>query len=176
MALQDHMQSTYMPLNVDLNLPASSDDVDANLEPPLPYEPPTASQEPARDQEINKSTRRRRLIQYEEADGSQRGQSTSSGASGSRRRKVSHGQRSDGGEGDDLDENQGSQSAPQPRFPIFSCPICMEEITGETSTKCGHIFCRICIFSAIVAQGKCPTCRKKLTAKDTFRIYFPRNE
>ncbi|KAL2520272.1 hypothetical protein Fot_24195 [Forsythia ovata] len=86
-----------MPLDVDLNLPASADDIDTNLELALPYEPPKTSQEPARDRAIRNST-----MQPEEAGGSQRGQSTSSGASGSRSRRVSHGQRSDGGEGDDL--------------------------------------------------------------------------
>ncbi|KAL2463375.1 LON peptidase N-terminal domain and RING finger protein 3-like [Forsythia ovata] len=167
-----------MPLNLDLNLPASSDDLDTDLELAQPNELPRTSQEPARDQASNKSTRSRRTRHFEEAGGSQTDQSASSGASGSgsRRRRVSRGQRCDGGEGDDQDQNQGSQSAPQPIPPIFSCPICMQEIIEETSTKCGHIFCRLCILNAIVAQGKCPTCRRKVKVKEIFRIYFPRSE
>lgn len=60
-----------------------------------------------------------------------------------------------------------------PKEPNFSCPVCMGPLTEETSTKCGHIFCKECINKAIAAQRKCPTCRRKLKAKDTFRIYLP---
>lgn len=66
---------------------------------------------------------------------------------------------------------QGKSSPP--KEPNFSCPICMGLLTEETSTKCGHIFCKECISSTIAAHKKCPTCRRKLKAKDTFRIYLP---
>ncbi|KAK9159970.1 hypothetical protein Syun_006311 [Stephania yunnanensis] len=59
---------------------------------------------------------------------------------------------------------------PPPKEPVFTCPVCIGPLTEETSTKCGHIFCKKCIKTAIAAQSKCPTCRRKLTAKDTFRI------
>lgn len=61
----------------------------------------------------------------------------------------------------------------QPKDPIFSCAVCIGPLNEETSTKCGHIFCKECISKAIAAQSKCPTCRRKLKAKDTFRIYLP---
>ncbi|XP_051134609.1 uncharacterized protein LOC127253858 [Andrographis paniculata] len=60
-----------------------------------------------------------------------------------------------------------------PEDPTFSCPICMSPIVEETSTKCGHIFCKACIKAAIAAQSKCPTCRKRTTAKDLIRVYLP---
>lgn len=64
--------------------------------------------------------------------------------------------------------------APTPQEePKFTCPICMCPLTQETSTKCGHIFCKDCIKMAISSQGKCPTCRKKVTAKDLIRVFLP---
>ncbi|KAM3325823.1 E3 ubiquitin-protein ligase RNF4 isoform X1 [Capsicum chacoense] len=68
-----------------------------------------------------------------------------------------------------------AQSAipPKPIEPTFSCPICMGNLVEEMSTICGHIFCKICIKASIAAQGKCPTCRRKITIKDTIRVYLP---
>ncbi|CAA2959700.1 E3 ubiquitin- ligase RNF4-like [Olea europaea subsp. europaea] len=63
--------------------------------------------------------------------------------------------------------------SPPQKEPKFSCPICMGPLVDEVSTKCGHIFCKACIKTAIAAQSKCPTCRKKITMKDTVRIYLP---
>lgn len=62
---------------------------------------------------------------------------------------------------------------PPPKAPIFNCPICMGPFVEEMSTKCGHIFCNVCIRNAIAAQKKCPTCRMKITLKNIFRIYLP---
>ncbi|KAI3450842.1 hypothetical protein Pfo_007507 [Paulownia fortunei] len=62
---------------------------------------------------------------------------------------------------------------PPPKEPTFSCPVCMGPLVEEMSTKCGHIFCKACIKAAIAAQSKCPTCRRKTTVKDIFRIYLP---
>jgi len=67
--------------------------------------------------------------------------------------------------------------APEPpKAPSFSCPVCMGPFVEETSTKCGHIFCKKCIGGAIAAQSKCPTCRRKLKMKDTIRIYLPTSD
>ncbi|XP_062109217.1 uncharacterized protein LOC133819860 [Humulus lupulus] len=57
--------------------------------------------------------------------------------------------------------------------PSFNCPICIGPMSEETSTKCGHIFCKKCIEAAIKVQHKCPTCRHKLRIKDIIRIYLP---
>ncbi|GMP48578.1 hypothetical protein CsSME_00015882 [Camellia sinensis var. sinensis] len=66
-------------------------------------------------------------------------------------------------------------SPPPPKEPTFNCPVCMGPLVEEMSTKCGHIFCKTCIKAAIAAQGKCPTCRRKVTTmKETIRIYLPR--
>ncbi|KAH0638008.1 hypothetical protein KY289_037923 [Solanum tuberosum] len=62
---------------------------------------------------------------------------------------------------------------PKPIQPTFSCPVCMGTLVEEMSTKCGHIFCKACIKASIAAQGKCPTCRRKITMKDTIRVYLP---
>lgn len=62
---------------------------------------------------------------------------------------------------------------PPPKEPVFSCPVCMGPLVQEMTTKCGHIFCKACIKAAITAQNKCPTCRRKITMRDTFRVYLP---
>ncbi|KAK9288525.1 hypothetical protein L1049_016984 [Liquidambar formosana] len=66
-----------------------------------------------------------------------------------------------------------SLSMPPSEAPTFSCPVCMGKLIEETSTKCGHIFCKKCIQGAIAAQKKCPTCRQKVTKRDIIRIYLP---
>ncbi|CAN8269958.1 unnamed protein product [Cochlearia groenlandica] len=57
--------------------------------------------------------------------------------------------------------------------PKFNCPICLCPFTDEVSTKCGHIFCSGCIKTAISGQAKCPTCRKKVKAKELIRVFLP---
>ncbi|XP_026400849.1 E3 ubiquitin-protein ligase COP1-like [Papaver somniferum] len=71
---------------------------------------------------------------------------------------------------------QAAPPKPPAKEPAFSCPVCMSSLVEATSTKCGHIFCKQCIKSALSAQNKCPTCRKKLTMKDTIRVYLPATE
>lgn len=55
----------------------------------------------------------------------------------------------------------------------LTCAICMDSMKEETSTICGHIFCRSCIASAIQIQKKCPTCRRKLSMTNIHRIFLP---
>ncbi|KAA3459007.1 E3 ubiquitin-protein ligase RNF4-like [Gossypium australe] len=62
---------------------------------------------------------------------------------------------------------------PLPKEPTFNCPICMGSLNEEMSTRCGHIFCKACINAAIAAQGKCPTCRKRVTVKELIRVFLP---
>ncbi|KAK2453730.1 RING/U-box superfamily protein [Trifolium repens] len=55
----------------------------------------------------------------------------------------------------------------------FHCPICMDLLVEEMSTRCGHIFCKKCIKKAISSQGaKCPTCRKKVTSAQLIRVFL----
>ncbi|CAL0304297.1 unnamed protein product [Lupinus luteus] len=60
-----------------------------------------------------------------------------------------------------------------PKEPVFNCPICIGPLVEEVSTKCGHIFCKACIKTAINAQNKCPTCRKKITVRELIRVFLP---
>ena len=62
---------------------------------------------------------------------------------------------------------------------IIQCPICMETVQqfekeGRqlTATRCGHIFCNVCIREAAKAQRKCPTCRKPVTLRGGFHELF----
>lgn len=61
----------------------------------------------------------------------------------------------------------------------ISCPICWDdEKTIKRrkrklmSTTCGHVFCDLCIRSAVQRQNKCPTCRKKLTLRQLHPIFL----
>ncbi|KAI5397156.1 hypothetical protein KIW84_063109 [Lathyrus oleraceus] len=65
------------------------------------------------------------------------------------------------------------KEAEPPKDPPLNCPICMEAFVEEMSTVCGHIFCKICIKTAISRQKKCPTCRKKLTCRGLRRVFLP---
>ncbi|XP_020224086.1 E3 ubiquitin-protein ligase complex slx8-rfp subunit slx8 isoform X2 [Cajanus cajan] len=60
-----------------------------------------------------------------------------------------------------------------PKEPVFNCPICMAPLVEEMSTRCGHIFCKNCIKAAVAVQGKCPTCRKKVTKNQLIRVFLP---
>ncbi|KAL8236414.1 hypothetical protein R6Q59_017495 [Mikania micrantha] len=63
---------------------------------------------------------------------------------------------------------------PSPPVPTYTCPICLGPMVEETiSTKCGHLFCDRCIRSAISAQARCPVCRRSITHRGLFRVFFP---
>ncbi|XP_033012217.1 E3 ubiquitin-protein ligase RNF4-like [Lacerta agilis] len=60
-----------------------------------------------------------------------------------------------------------------------SCPICIEsyaEIVQSgrliVSTKCGHIFCSLCLSNSLGHANFCPTCRRELTPKEYHPIYI----
>lgn len=62
---------------------------------------------------------------------------------------------------------------------MITCPVCMDTVhqfekSGRhiVTTVCGHIFCNVCIRSAISTQHKCPTCRKKLNLKQYHSIFL----
>ncbi|KAK7404370.1 hypothetical protein VNO78_05215 [Psophocarpus tetragonolobus] len=77
-------------------------------------------------------------------------------------------------EGSSSSVGEGVKKPPEPaKEPVFNCPICMGPLVHEMSTRCGHIFCKDCIRAAISAQGKCPTCRKRVIAKDLIRVFLP---
>ena len=84
-----------------------------------------------------------------------------------------------------FDDNMFSEILLQPMvwwvLPMYDCLLSSHQLTSShlrrgshmTSTKCGHIFCKACLKQSIAAQGKCPTCRKKMTMRNTFRVYLP---
>jgi hypothetical protein len=48
------------------------------------------------------------------------------------------------------------------REPIL-CPICFDPPKQVTSTECGHLFCRSCLFKALKERRNCPLCRRPQT-------------
>ncbi|XP_034661764.1 E3 ubiquitin-protein ligase RNF4 isoform X2 [Drosophila subobscura] len=57
---------------------------------------------------------------------------------------------------------------------VYKCPVCLDSVRHREplSTKCGHVFCRPCIETAIRTTHKCPMCNKKLSIRQTTRIYL----
>ncbi|XP_030387682.1 uncharacterized protein LOC115634230 [Scaptodrosophila lebanonensis] len=56
----------------------------------------------------------------------------------------------------------------------YKCPVCWESVRQRepVSTKCGHVFCNTCIQSVLRLTHKCPMCNKKMSSRQTFRIYI----
>ncbi|XP_019355858.1 breast cancer type 1 susceptibility protein isoform X3 [Alligator mississippiensis] len=51
----------------------------------------------------------------------------------------------------------------------LECPICLEVIKEPVSTKCDHIFCRLCMFKLLSKKKKslvqCPLCKTEVTKR-----------
>jgi len=42
----------------------------------------------------------------------------------------------------------------------WKCPICMEDIHDPVVTRCGHVFCKRCIYEWLNRSNICPTCNR----------------
>ncbi|KAJ8262470.1 hypothetical protein GJAV_G00166830 [Gymnothorax javanicus] len=74
-----------------------------------------------------------------------------------------------------LEANSAMRATPG----TISCPICLDtygEIVGSgrlvVSTKCGHLFCSLCLRDTLAKSHACPTCRKRLNQKQYHPIYI----
>ncbi|KAJ8634008.1 hypothetical protein MRB53_027344 [Persea americana] len=70
-------------------------------------------------------------------------------------------------------QTSSSHCLPDGKEVKLRCNICMDTMKEETSTTCGHIFCKQCITDAIRVQKRCPTCRERLSPSNIHRIYLP---
>lgn len=62
-----------------------------------------------------------------------------------------------------------------------TCSICMDcfdckNIDNVNATACGHVFHEICLLHWLEMGNSCPTCRKPLRQKQTFKIFFDISE
>ncbi|CAG4978657.1 unnamed protein product [Parnassius apollo] len=55
-----------------------------------------------------------------------------------------------------------------------NCPICWEELGKNplASTKCGHVYCLICLERNLCIEKKCPTCRKPLKGSSAYHPLY----
>lgn len=65
-----------------------------------------------------------------------------------------------------VSEKKESKQTPNSKL---CCPVCLvsfstisKEKLQVMSTKCGHVFCKVCITSSLQIINKCPMCRQKL--------------
>lgn len=53
----------------------------------------------------------------------------------------------------------------------FECPVCFGTLTDAYSTKCGHVFCKLCIEECLNRRHECPNCKKESFLQDTSPNY-----
>lgn len=59
---------------------------------------------------------------------------------------------------------------------LTECPICLEPCTNQGShriaaTKCGHLFGKECLESALRIKTECPSCRKVCKKREIISLY-----
>jgi hypothetical protein len=69
-------------------------------------------------------------------------------------------------------ENGPYVPAPVRKLALNECAICVDTMSGPASTKCGHLFCKLCIMQALRVSKKCPICRKACSPKDIRPIFI----
>ncbi|PVF96517.1 hypothetical protein CPB86DRAFT_786876 [Serendipita vermifera] len=58
-----------------------------------------------------------------------------------------------------------------PKFSL-TCPLCLENVDGMTTTLCGHVFCKECITAAVQHKPECPVCRAFTHSGSLHAIYL----
>lgn len=48
----------------------------------------------------------------------------------------------------------------------FECPVCFGTLTDACSTKCGHVFCKLCIEECLNRRHECPNCKHETVIQD----------
>ena len=62
--------------------------------------------------------------------------------------------------------------------PLLSCPICMESLQDLPEgrevkvTRCGHLFCNLCLTEALKQKKVCPTCREKVSTGKITKVFL----
>ncbi|KAL2463374.1 Uncharacterized protein Fot_53030 [Forsythia ovata] len=146
--LVDLRETSQMPLNLDFNLPASSDDLDTNLELAQPNELPRTSHEPARDQQA-------RVLVVAVAEKSIVDKDVLAGKAVICTKIKGH--------------NLCHRKDLQYLAAQYAWKKLLKRQNVDTFSA-EDVFLVQCLLRA-----KCSTCRK-LKAKYTFRIYFPRSD
>ncbi|CCF59989.1 hypothetical protein KAFR_0I02090 [Kazachstania africana CBS 2517] len=58
----------------------------------------------------------------------------------------------------------------------FNCPICLNTIYMGSIIKCGHFFCKHCIFSWLKNKSVCPICKKTTNKNELYHFKFKNKE
>ena len=57
----------------------------------------------------------------------------------------------------------------------INCPICMDQLNKDSIiiTKCGHLFCSVCLLKSLSVKENCPICRENIQNEtDYMTIHF----
>lgn len=74
------------------------------------------------------------------------------------------------------EEGDGEGSSVPTTFSATECPICFDPCTNEgdhrlVATRCGHLFGKSCINTALTFRSECPSCRKKCKRKEVIDLW-----
>uniref|UniRef100_A0A1A9WMT5 RING-type domain-containing protein n=1 Tax=Glossina brevipalpis TaxID=37001 RepID=A0A1A9WMT5_9MUSC len=74
----------------------------------------------------------------------------------------------------DKNSNATKNSLSSGEYSPGFCPICRESMINRqlTCTRCGHIYCEICIVRQLERNCKCPVCNAIALLEELRRLYF----
>ncbi|XP_037726597.1 E3 ubiquitin-protein ligase RNF125-like [Drosophila subpulchrella] len=55
----------------------------------------------------------------------------------------------------------------------YECPVCFDSPNEPVATRCGHVFCKECLISALEPSKLCPKCRETVTSFVRLYTYLP---
>ncbi|CRH00865.1 E3 ubiquitin-protein ligase RNF5, putative [Plasmodium relictum] len=53
----------------------------------------------------------------------------------------------------------------------FECNICFDDVRDPVVTKCGHLFCWLCLYSWIKKNNDCPVCKAEVSRENIIPLY-----
>lgn len=73
-------------------------------------------------------------------------------------------------EGNNANKNENNSKDNEPRS-TFECNICFDDVRDPVVTKCGHLFCWLCLSSWIKKNKDCPVCKAEVSKENVIPLY-----